>query len=355
MTISNIYRFTIEDLKCVFEFTKKYHLEETKQSSGRTNQGSRNFGGELDAFIPGKLIELAVCKILESNRNDKKLSPDYKIYTNTKVAEKVDPDIIEVYENQESRPPKIHVEIKRLSDGDVWLGMRADQLKRVETVKGKNTLQSMYMIHASLGFSNSFSKKRNDIVGSVLKEFIPVANLNLKEFSSFKDLYCKIEFAYSVQNLMSKGNLYEKGDIIPTGEFHQSANAYNGNGAPRKGYKLIKHFPNGNHHIQMKIELNGKEPNYGFWEVIGDVQLFITANGKELLHCKSDSIMKNRFFGSFKLDSGKTYQFFLQNKMGKNYKNIDDFWFFKNRLNEMITLKEIPSTEDVIHEIILSI
>jgi hypothetical protein len=354
-TKSTTYFFTNEDLKKVLEFTKDYHLEETKQSSGRTNQGSRNFGGELDAFIPGKLIELAVCKILEAYGDDKVLLPDYKIYTNFEVGEKVDPDIVQVIEHNEVRPPKIFVEIKRMSDGDVWLGMRSDQLGRVESVKGLKTLETMYMIHASLAFDNSNNKKQNDIVGAVLKQLIPENDLNLEEFSSFTDLFCKIDYVYSIKHLKSKGHLYQKGDIIPTGEFPKGADAYKKDGSARKGYKLIKKLSKGKHSLSMKIELNGREPDYGQWEITGEAELFQTSKDKDVLYCKSDSIMNNPYFGNFDLEGGKTYKFYYANKLGKDYKNIDDYWFFKKRLDEMISSNEIPGNEDSIEKIISSI
>lgn len=355
MTKSSAYRFTDEDLKKVLEFTKDYHLEETKQSSGRTNQGSRNFGGELDAFVPGKLIELAVCKILEGYGCNKFLMPDYKIYTNIEVAEKVDPDIVEVKDNGELRPPNIHVEIKRVGDGDVWLGMRADQLNRVKAVKGIEAVNSMYMIHASLAFANANNKKQNDIVGAVLKELIPKEKLDLKEFSNFTDLYCKIDYAYSVQDLMSKGHLYKKGDIIPTGEFPEGANAYKKNGALRKGYKLIKQFSKSANDFYMKIALTGLKPSYSKWEISGEAELFQTSKKKEVLYCKTNVVMTSPYFGKFNLEAKKTYKVHFQNKLGNDYKNIDDYWFFKKRLDEMIASKEISSNEESIEKIISSI
>ena len=55
--VKNLYKFQIEDLLECFKFVKNFHLEPTKSSRGRTNQGKRGFGGELDAWIPGKLCD----------------------------------------------------------------------------------------------------------------------------------------------------------------------------------------------------------------------------------------------------------------------------------------------------------
>jgi hypothetical protein len=55
---------------------------------------------------------------------------------------------------------------------------------------------------------------------------------------------------------------------------------------------------------------------------------------------------------SFPLKAGKTYKAYFQNKLGKDFKNIDDYWFFKKRLDEMIESNEIPKNEESILKII---
>ena len=62
------YKFADNDLIKVIEFVKNYHLEPTKGNRGRTNQGKRSFGGELDEWMPGKLVEIGVCRILEKTK-----------------------------------------------------------------------------------------------------------------------------------------------------------------------------------------------------------------------------------------------------------------------------------------------
>ena len=57
-SIETRYKFEDKDLIKVIEFVRNYHLEPTKGLRGRTNQGKRSFGGELDEWIPGKLVEL---------------------------------------------------------------------------------------------------------------------------------------------------------------------------------------------------------------------------------------------------------------------------------------------------------
>ena len=57
-SIETRYKFEDKDLIKVIEFVRNYHLEPTKGLRGRTNQGKRSFGGELDEWILGKLVEL---------------------------------------------------------------------------------------------------------------------------------------------------------------------------------------------------------------------------------------------------------------------------------------------------------
>ena len=63
--INNTYKFSDQDLFLVLNFIKEYHLNPTKGLRGRTNQGKRNFGGELDEWLPGKLIEIVYVKFLK--------------------------------------------------------------------------------------------------------------------------------------------------------------------------------------------------------------------------------------------------------------------------------------------------
>ena len=75
------YSFEIDDfLECI-TFAYNYHMFEGKGARGRTSQGKRGFGGELDEFVPGKLCEVAVTKIIENYSNSsKKLIIDNDIY-----------------------------------------------------------------------------------------------------------------------------------------------------------------------------------------------------------------------------------------------------------------------------------
>ena len=153
--VKNLYKFQIEDLLECFKFVKNFHLEPTKSSRGRTNQGKRGFGGELDAWIPGKLVEIGTCKILENFSKDKTFIPDFKIYSNFEVGQRSDPDITEIIDKGQRRDPNTFIEIKRSSPDDDWMGPRMHQFV------GK---QNGYMIHSSIYFKDN--KRYNRISSS---------------------------------------------------------------------------------------------------------------------------------------------------------------------------------------------
>ena len=93
-----IYSFNKNDIKEVINFCKNYHLEETKRNTGRTGSGPRSFGGEIDAFGPGKLNEIGISKII-SKISGKECSIDNEIYSNYQVGQNVKPDIIKIKDN----------------------------------------------------------------------------------------------------------------------------------------------------------------------------------------------------------------------------------------------------------------
>ena len=344
----NTYKFDNEDLQKVLEFVVNYHLNPTKGSRGRTNQGKRSFGGELDEFIPGKLIEIAVCKILERYNPKKVLSPDFQIYSNKEVGERADPDITSVTENEKNRAPNLFIEIKRLDPDARWLGPRGHQLKEIH--KG-------FMIHASLEFLDEKSKKERDITASILKLLLKSNSINLYAFSDFYDLQATINFIYPFSYIMENGQFFEKGSIIPDNDFPETQTAFNKSGALRKGFEIVKNFNSSNnlfslsktnknvteYEVDMKVEKQSindlpKMPSYGKWKIKGSFAIIKkTKYQKEYIHCFKKTEMFNKIFGTFFLEENKTYRFHFVNTLGKGtFKGIDDYWFSKRRLTELI-------------------
>ena len=349
--VKNLYKFQIEDLLECFKFVKNFHLEPTKSSRGRTNQGKRGFGGELDAWIPGKLVEIGTCKILENYSKDKTFIPDFKIYSNFEVGQRSDPDITEIIDKGQRRDPNTFIEIKRSSPDDDWMGPRMHQFV------GK---QNGYMIHSSIYFKDNKGPKEKDVIASALQELISINSFDLSEFSKFSDLECKIEYIYSFQDVLESGHLFEAGDIIPKTDIYQSANIIKKDGGYRKGFELIEEF-NGDYNLKMRWDNKPEYKTYSDWFVQGKFKKFInTSNKREYIHSISDVNMFNKVLGKFKLEDNTSYKFWFENKLGKRAgkdvtKSIDDYWFTKKRLDELIHDKEIKSIEENLIAIALEI
>ena len=105
----------------------------------------------------------------------------------------------------------------------------------------------------------------------------------------------------------------------------------------------------------MKIETLGVVPAFGKFKLEGNFEIFINEKykdkHKEYIYCHTTTTMKNDFFGEYKLEKGNTYKFHFINKQGnpkdiKNLKSIDDWWFLRKRLDELINEKKIKSIED---------
>ena len=352
MSLNNtIYKFTKEDLNEILKFIKNYHLNPTKGLRGRTNQGKRGFGGELDEWMPGKLLEIAVCRILERHNSKKKLFPDFEIYSNKEVGDKSDPDITEVHDhNGSKRDPEVFVEIKRLDPDAKWLGPRKHQIK--DKAEG-------YMIHASIGFNDQNNKKQQDITASVLKELINKSVYDLSDFSKFSDLEAKIEYVYSFEDLMSKGHFFESGNIIPETEFPTSADAYKKDGSLSKRYVNLKKYQGG-HRLKMRWENKKDKLTFENWNVNGKFQILEDKTGKEYIFANSLTKMSSNVFGEYILDVGSTYKFHFKNKLGKRgskdvFKSIDDYWFSKKRLDEILKDGSLRQTNKCIDQIIKKI
>ena len=338
------YNFSDDDIKKALSFVKNYHLEPTKRSSGRTNQGKRGFGGELDEFFPGKLVEIGVCSVLENYAKNKSMLPDFEIYSDKEVGEKSDPDITEVIDaNNISRPPNTFVEIKRCEINDKWLGPRQHQLK---------DLTNGFMIHASLKFEDDKSKKQNDIIGSVLKKISNPDFMKFDDFSDLESLELSIDYAYSFKDIREKGHFFPSGNIIPDTEFPNRRKAYKQDGSMSATYEKEEEFSSDTFHT-MYWESSKDELSFSEWEVKGKHEILKDKYGKKFIHALDKVTMFNEVFGLYELLSDHTYQFYFKNTLGKQgdkdiFKAIDDYWFSKRRLEELLKNNDILSTDSTL-------
>ena len=98
--------------------------------------------------------------------------------------------------------------------------------------------------------------------------------------------------------------------------------------------------------------------DYSFcdWEISGNCQILNDKTGKEFIYAIEDTKMFSKVFGTFKIPKGETNRFYFKNTLGKNggkdvFKSIDDYWFSKRRLDELLLLSEISNTESAIKKI----
>jgi len=348
-----IYNFTKDDIKEVIDFCKNYHLEETKRSTGRTGSGPRSFGGEIDAFGPGKLNEIGISKIISKICN-KECLIDNEIYSNYQVGQNVKPDIVKIKEDNNLRDPKLYIEIKPFFQNDEWLGMRADQIESIERIHA-NKLNDTYLIFGEILYDDKKNQKERDFLGAFLKSSLIDNNYSFDEFSNITDIKCKIHYAFSLNNLKSLGHFYPKGGIIPETTFKVAKQIFNKDGNLWKGKKDIRDIT-GEENIQANT-LDGKELDCGKFKFNGNAKLLGDDKNKfkRYLFFTDETILENEYFGKFKFKKGDAIFFNIKNKLegfqGSSAKNIDDWWFTVNRLKQLIDEEKIDTTQVTIGKI----
>ena len=348
-----IYNFTKEDIKEVIDFCKNYHLEETKRNSGRTGSGPRSFGGEIDAFGPGKLNEIGISKII-SKISHKKCLIDNEIYSNYQVGQNVKPDIIKIEENNIGRDPNLYIEIKPFFQNDEWLGMRADQIDSIERIH-TNKLNDTYLIFGEIYYDDNKNPKERDFLGAFLKSIIIDNNYSFNEFSNITDIKCKIHYAFSLNNLKNLGHFYPKGGIIPQTTFKIAKQIFNKSGKLWKGKKEIRDIV-GEENIQADT-LDGEKLDCGKFKINGNAKVIGDEKNefKKYLYFNDKTILENEYFGNFSFKKDDAIFFNIINKLegfqGSSLKNIDDWWFTVNRLKQLIKEEKIKTTKNTINEI----
>tara|TARA_B100000963_G_scaffold258321_1_gene226716 strand:+ start:343 stop:1419 length:1077 start_codon:yes stop_codon:yes gene_type:complete len=353
-----IYAFTKDDIKDVINFCKNYHLEETKKGAGRTGSGPRGFGGEIDAFGPGKLREIGISKII-SKLSGKECFIDNEIYSNYKVGQNVNADIIKVKENNIERDPKLYIEIKPFFQNDEWYGMRADQIESIER-KHTDKLDNTYLIYGEILYDDNKNKKERDFLGAFLKSVLVNENYSFEEFSNVGDIKCKIHYAFSLKDLKSLGHLYPKQTIIPETRFRLAKQIFNKDGQLWKGKKKLKDISS-KKNIEAYTLPSGKILEYGKFKFDGKAILIGDNKNKkkQYLFFENNSVLESEYFGTFKYKKGEAISFNIRNKLegfqGSSLKGIDDWWISKNRLDQLIFEKKIDKIDIIIKNIATNI
>ena len=350
MTNRSVYEFTIEDIHEVIQFCRDYHLDPTKPSTGRTGSGPRGLGGEIDAFGPGKLNEIAVSRIL-STGNEKICLVDNKIYSNHQVGIETIPDIVAVKESEAlTRRPRLYVEVKKISESDQWLGIHSDQLKSI--LRNTNTEpQDVLLVFGEIFFQDDKTKKQQDFLGAFLNSILVASKVRFDKFSNLSDLRCKIHYVLSVQELQKHGHEFEEGDIIPELDFKMAKRVFRSDGTLMKGLEIIETLPGKGRLCAVGID--GKKYSYGDFLAQGKAELIAkVGTSRRYLRVQEDTTLENDYFGKLEIPKGKVIFFNLRNKLagmqGAKVKTKSDWWISRNKLNQLIATGTIPPIDDLI-------
>ena len=302
------YKFTPQDFKQAFRFALEYHLDPTKQQTGRTSAEPRGFGGVLDAFIRGKLVEIGVTQMIHGLNPSVKGELDFEMHAASAV--RTDPDIISIIENNIERSPNIFTEIKNTLSNDRYIGVTEEQLASIK--KGADR-KPAFTIYSSINVNNSNDNPRKaDFVGMYLKHLT-----GHKMFDQFLDLsaFAKLEFVLSLEELERFGTKFPAGELfLETDMFSDAKKIYKINGELVKGVELISEFNDYDSHLDMPLKNGELYSPYGDFNVEGSFNIYRKINEKSIIqyiHCKTDVSVKNDVFGTYQLDKGNTYFFNL--------------------------------------------
>jgi hypothetical protein len=344
------YAFTFYDSIEVLKFCRDYHLEETKAQTGRTGTGPRGFGGEIDAFGIGKFNEIGIAKAL-SGFQSKKCLIDNQIYSNAEVGRVARADIVGIKTSSSKiRAPRVHVEIKLISESDEWLGIPAVQLQSILREE-QNDLSGLFLVFGEVFFQDTRNAKQRDILGAFLKRSLTGSVLDFSQFSDLKDLRGRLVYALNLGDLSKFWHLFPAGEIIPRPILMEAKGVINRDGSLRRGLHLISQF-SGKREMLAKTR-NGDRTQYGKFKVSGEIQLIGKRDSqRRIIRFLSPGKIESEFFGRFEMREGQTIYFNIENMLagaqGNQVKTKDDYWISRRRLNQLMEIGKIPDTNSAI-------
>lgn len=335
------YKITRTDFDTAFDFALRYHLDPKKSQTSRTSGASRGFGGVLDSFILGKLVELGVSNMLESFDSKKSYILDFDIKQNNEVLN--EPDIVGVIENGIKRKPKCFLEIKNISKDDRWVGLTLEQF---ETIKRSSDPEDIFIIGAYIENLNQGNSKQKDLLGIYLKNrFDPTL---FKDFSDLDNIYIVIEYAISGKELSQHGIEFKKGFYMFETEIFEVAGKQTARDIASGKLKKIGTFSDG---IIERYVMDSKfsDPEFiGEVHFKGELELYEKLNQKSsrrFVHCLSDVAISNNALGTFNLEKGKIYLFNLHT-VGRNPAlNRNNIWIAKRSIQFLQDKNLIAKTE----------
>jgi len=335
------YTFTSEDFRQAFGFALQYHLDQTKQQTGRTSAEPRGFGGVLDAFTRGKLVEIGVMQMIHGLNPNIKGKLDFEMHAASAV--RTDPDIISIFEDNAERPTNVFTEIKNTLPNDRYIGVTEEQL---HSIKQGSNYKPAFTIYASINVNddNNDNPRKADFVGMYLKHLT-----GHKMFEQFLDLsaYAKLEFVLSLEELEQFGTRFPAGELfLETDLFSDSKKIYKKDGDLIKGVEFVNEFQDFNSRLNMNLKNSEPYLPYGEFTIEGSFNLFRKINNKSTLqyiHCNSNVVVKNDVFGTYYLNKGNTYGFNLITVGRDPILKRNNLFIAKRRVYQLIDKGLIPN------------
>lgn len=305
-------------------------------------------GGIIDSFVIGKLIEIGVAKIIEKGTK-KVLGLDFDIHQLNK--ENIsDPDVVKVSENSQERAPNLYLEIKNISEDDRWIGLTAEQFSTILSNKlVKNDFKKVVLIYATLITKNE--EGNIDPLGVYLKSKM---NMDLlKKFCNVGDLFVKIQYVITGEDLKKFGVPFNQGSYLYETEIIKEANPMTSRKVLDNGFEKVK-----NKQGQLPIIMCNDFPEpkeFGKFEYDGEIEVFCKTNSKNgkvssrrmYLVAIKNSTIKNEVLGTFELEKGKVYEcWFATVGMNPTLKR-NNIWIAQRNLKRIVTKKPEQYIEEV--------
>lgn len=342
------YNFSEDDFAQAFKFAVEYYLDPSKVPTGRTSAEPRGFGAVLDAFTRGKLVEIGIQKQLEELNSSKGYDLDFEMHSAHEV--KNDPDIIKVSDvGGELRDPNLFVEIKNTSIGDRWIGVTEEQF---ESLKRGSKGRTIYFVYASVRSKSPQNPRAADFVGMYLKHIS-----GLPQLSRFAELNASahLEFIITETELEEYGISFPQNALTyETNLFGEVTRLFKSDGSLSANIRLLKTYSKYADKIQILRHDGSPDEQYGIFDIAGSFNIYLKTNPKSVrhyIHCLSNVTVMNEVFGSFNLETGKSYNFNLETLGRDPVLKRNNIFIAKRRVFQLIAERLLTDPETSLQKV----
>lgn len=341
--------------KC-FEFAVKYFLDPSKGNTARTTGVTRGLGEVIDAFLMGKLAEIAVVKMLERTNNKKQYVLNFDILPTNEV--KNEPDIIKIKDNNKERKPNLFIEIKRASPNDRWIGVTQEQFDTM--IKAAGTPDKIFIVTADIKIEDKANRKANDFLGAYLKKTTKLKIFDL--FGDFNKSYAEIVNIIKGDDLLKYGRTFTKGELfyetnIFTPASDQLKRKISGEKNSLKTISELTDTEIPPFKPTQSIKIDNRERKYPIPEffypikLTGKIKIHQKKNAKstrQYIEAVTDAEAESEVLGKLYLKKGEIYNYNIQT-IGRNpVLARNNIGIAKSKLNTLINNGDIEKPEKLL-------